>query len=382
VLSRRERTHDGGHHGIRRGAWSRRQHLHVRGEPRVPRTRRHRPRGRSGSVTRRLDDRGRRSHAPRSAASHGQERRGRRVRRRRHALHGRRGRGLLVGVRRLLDREAPRGRGHCRVARPLHSLRRSRVRASGDERTPGDAAMDLVRARVALRERPLLDVLDLAVRFCVANAGSYARLSLAPFVALASRLVFDDEVRVRDVARAAVRIAPRVAVARCVQGIALGMSLALLGLPWLWLGSVMLFVPEVIILEGAGLVGAWSRAAGVASTRFGVAMAAMLLLSALVVGAALLADVAGREFLDSVLEIRPPPSIFHEGGSVLALFGFWSVLPMRATTRFFVYLDVRTRSEGWDIQTRFAALARREADETAARLDGPSTSPSPSRAGA
>jgi|CZKU01.1.fsa_nt_gi hypothetical protein len=276
--------------------------------------------------------------------------------------------------------------------------------------------MDLVRARVALRERPLLDVLDLAVRFCVANAGSYARLSLvtivpafaaswaaarvggwllawpvaialaalldAPFVALASRLVFDDEVRVRDVARAAVRIAPRVAVARCVQGIALGMSLALLGLPWLWLGSVMLFVPEVIILEGAGLVGAWSRAAGVASTRFGVAMAAMLLLSALVVGAALLADVAGREFLDSVLEIRPPPSIFHEGGSVLALFGFWSVLPMRATTRFFVYLDVRTRSEGWDIQTRFAALARREADETAARLDGPSTSPSPSRAGA
>jgi len=276
--------------------------------------------------------------------------------------------------------------------------------------------MDLVRARVALRERPLLDVLDLAVRFCVANAGSYARLSLvtivpafaaswaaarvggwllawpvaialaalidAPFVALASRLVFDDEVRVRDVARAAVRIAPRLAGARFVQGLALAMSLALLGLPWLWLGSVMLFVPEVIILEGAGLVGAWSRAAGVASARLGVAMAAMLLLSALVAGAALLADVAGREFLDSVLEIRPPPSIFREGGSVLALFGFWSVLPVRATTRFFVYLDVRTRSEGWDIQTRFAALARREADETAARLDGPSTSPSASRTGA
>ena len=35
---------------------------------------------------------------------------------------------------------------------------------------------------------------------------------------------------------------------------------------------------------------------------------------------------------------------------------------MRATTRFFVYLDVRTRAEGWDIQTRFAALARRDAE--------------------
>ena len=35
--------------------------------------------------------------------------------------------------------------------------------------------MDLMRARVALRERPLLDVLDLAVRFCAAHAGAYAK---------------------------------------------------------------------------------------------------------------------------------------------------------------------------------------------------------------
>ena len=81
----------------------------------------------------------------------------------------------------------------------------------------------------------------------------------------------------------------------------------------------------------------------------------------LVVATALLADVAGREVLDSVLEVKPPPSMFEEGGSVLALLGFWSVLPIRATARFFVYLDVRTRSEGWDIQTRFAALAARGA---------------------
>jgi hypothetical protein len=92
--------------------------------------------------------------------------------------------------------------------------------------------MDLMRAHVALRERPLIDVLDLAVRFCAAHAGAYARLSLAvlapalaaswgiariggwpfgwaaavllgafadaPFVALASRLVFEDTVRARD----------------------------------------------------------------------------------------------------------------------------------------------------------------------------------------
>ena len=42
--------------------------------------------------------------------------------------------------------------------------------------------MDLVHARVALRERPLLDVVDLSIRFCVANAGAYARLSVAVLV--------------------------------------------------------------------------------------------------------------------------------------------------------------------------------------------------------
>ncbi len=92
--------------------------------------------------------------------------------------------------------------------------------------------MDVMRARVELRERPLLDVLDLAVRFCAEHAAAYARLSLVvvlpsfaaswlasrfggwwagwlvtvaltsfattPFVALASRLVFADVVRVRE----------------------------------------------------------------------------------------------------------------------------------------------------------------------------------------
>jgi hypothetical protein len=260
--------------------------------------------------------------------------------------------------------------------------------------------MDLVRARVALRERPLLDVLDLAVRFCVANVGSYARLSLvtvAPafavswtaarlggwaagwavaialaalvdafFVALASRLVFEDGARVRDVVRSTAGAIPRLAVARCAQGFALGLSALFVGLPWIWLGSVTLFVPEVIVLERSTLLASWGRARGIATARLGVATAAMLLLSGLVVGATLLADVGGRELLDSVLEIRPPPSVFEDGGSVLALLGFWSVLPVRATTRFFAYLDVRTRAEGWDIQTRFAALARREAAAGAA----------------
>jgi hypothetical protein len=255
--------------------------------------------------------------------------------------------------------------------------------------------VDLIHARVALRERPLPEVLDLSIRFCVAHAGAYARLSAvaivpafaaswaaarvggwllgwpvaivlaamvdAPFVALASRLVFADEARVRDVVRAATTVAPGLAAVRCAQGLAFALSLLLAGMPWLWLGSVLLFLPEVVVVERSTVGAAWGRAYGIAHGRLGVATAATILLSVLVVGATLLADVAGRELLGSLLEVRPPPPVFRDGVSALALLGFWTVLPLRATTRFFVYLDIRTRTEGWDIQTRFAALAAREA---------------------
>ena len=56
--------------------------------------------------------------------------------------------------------------------------------------------------------------------------------------------------------------------------------------------------------------------------------------------------------------------MWTEGGGVLATLGLFAAVPYLATARFFLYLNVRTRAEGWDIQTRFAAIAAR-ADEDA-----------------
>jgi hypothetical protein len=105
------------------------------------------------------------------------------------------------------------------------------------------------------------------------------------------------------------------------------------------------------------------RAQRVANAHFADAVLTMLLLSAAPVAAAMLADVAGREILQGLLEFKPPPSIFHAGGSWLALLGWWATIPLLQTARFFVYLDIRTRTEGWDIQTRFAAIAARSEAE-------------------
>ncbi len=253
--------------------------------------------------------------------------------------------------------------------------------------------MDLMRARVTLRERPLLEVFDLALRFCVFHARAYAKMSAvvlvpafavswgaaklggwwvgwpvaiavasfatAPFVALASRLVFADAVRTREALGVAVRALPTLVAARLLQLLILTASGLLALLPWIWVGSILLFVVEIAVLEQATIGSAFGRAQRIASAHMGAVIGTMLLLVLAPVAAAMLADVTGREVLEKVLEIRPPPSLFQAGGSWLALAGFWLAVPLLTTARFLVYLDVRTRTEGWDIQTRFAAIAAR-----------------------
>jgi hypothetical protein len=255
--------------------------------------------------------------------------------------------------------------------------------------------MDVMRARVELRERPLLDVLDLAVRFCAEHAGAYLRLSLvvllpsfalswaagrfvgwwaawvaavaltsfatAPFVALASRLVFADVVRVREALGLALRATPGLLALRLVELLALLASALVVGVAWLWLGTIWLFVAEVLVLEQASLNRAFGRAMGIANRHFGVAFLAMLLLGLAPLAMGMLTDVAGREALQTIFEVAPPPSMFHAGGSWLALAGWWAMVPIASTGRFFVYLDIRTRTEGWDIQTRFAEISARAA---------------------
>ncbi len=263
--------------------------------------------------------------------------------------------------------------------------------------------MDVIRSRLVLRERPLLDVADLALRFVAANAARYARLSAvvilpallascvvswafgwwvgwsatvamtalagAPFVALASRLVFADETTVREALRVAGRSLPALAVLRMAQLAALLIGTALFVVPGVFMASITLFVVEVQLLEQTGRVPlTFRRAQRVARGRPGTAVIAALLCAAAPIAAAMIADVAGREFLEGMLEVSTPPPMFVSGGSWLALCGWWSALPLLSTTRFFLYLDSRTRTEGWDIQTRFAAIAAREQAREAARI--------------
>jgi hypothetical protein len=265
--------------------------------------------------------------------------------------------------------------------------------------------MDVMRARVVLRERGMLDVADLALRFAAAHARVYARLSAAvvlpglavtcaaawlvgwcagwvvavvgaafagtPFVVLASRLVFADRASAREAIRVAARALPGIAGLRTIQALSLALCASLAFLPWLGAGGATLFVIEVRLLEGIrGPRDVLRRASGIAWARSGTTFAAVVVLSLAPLASAALADFAGRELLSSGLELSPPASMFTVGGSWLAFVGWWAAVPLLTTARFLLYLDFRTRTEGWDIQTRFAAIARRPSRARAERAVG------------
>lgn len=257
--------------------------------------------------------------------------------------------------------------------------------------------LDVIRARVALRHRPLSDVLDLALRFCVVHWRAYAKIALVvvvpgvviaslvassfgwvwawafaigwslfaqtPFTVLASRLVFQDHVRARDAVGAAVRDAPRVLVLRALTLTAKGLGALLFLVPAIWIAVIFCFSTEVLLLERATVGQTLSRSQRVAQSHVGEALFMVVLGVVFSAASVLVAEVGGRTVIAEMLQFRPPPSLWSEGGSVLAILGLLGVVPYVATARFFTYLNIRTRAEGWDIQTRFAALAARADDE-------------------
>lgn len=254
--------------------------------------------------------------------------------------------------------------------------------------------IDLLRARVTFRDRALPEVLDLALRFVIVHARTYALValgSLAPLLALsilagvvigwpmawavalplsvaaqvpftiaASRLVFEDDVRAGAVLRSALSEAPRVLFGRALATIVIALGLTALLAPGLFLAALCRFSGEVTILERAPALKAFSRAQRLASSAMTDAVLGSAAMALVFTASIAIADIAGRMFIGEILQFKPPPSLYATYGGTLPVLGLFLAVPYLATARFFLYLNVRTRTEGWDIQTRFAAIAERE----------------------
>lgn len=256
--------------------------------------------------------------------------------------------------------------------------------------------MNVLETKVALRERTLAEVFDLAFRFVIVRGGRrYLRLWLLvcapllgacvllrvtgadwwavwalalggfvvaqiPFTLSASRLLLADELSLREIVKASLR---RVPGQLLMHAAALGMlgasALVVIAVPFV--AARFVYLPEISLLEGSGLIRAYERGTRLARTRLPQAVETCFLLLALLAAFMLGAETTGRALQVDLLSFPPPTDSLSRGGSWFSLFGFFAAVPFVATARFLSYIDGRTRREAWDVQLRFTELAKQTA---------------------
>ena len=253
--------------------------------------------------------------------------------------------------------------------------------------------MNLLAARVVLRQRSLADSLDLALPFCLANKrplGVLALVILGPIAALLGylriarhwpwvglwflcgglsllvegaftvalgELLFKPpaETRVRTFVGRFVRRLPALLVAAFVRGLMVLCTLLIMA-------PTTIFVTEATLLEGAPFGRALTRSRALARNRIGFCMGVWLAAVLLPALGATSMDLLGNALTSIVLQLGTPTGeLFSDGGSGFAVFGALLAVPLVAAARFLGYVDLRTRKEGWDIQLRFVALAEQSA---------------------
>src|SRR5262249_39680146 len=161
----------------------------------------------------------------------------------------------------------------------------------------------------------------------------------------------------RDVLRDTLRVLPRAFGMRFLQlaGIVGGGLVACV--PGFWLAAAWIFAPAGLVLGGSRPVATLGRARRMVNRQFGTGLAAAAVLSLLHGVATYVFDRGGIAVLGELLQITPPEPVLtwsplHLGApTVLAAIGFWLFVPFGTTARFLVYIDLRTRSEAWDVQT-------------------------------
>lgn len=252
--------------------------------------------------------------------------------------------------------------------------------------------MNLGHSTIVLRHRPGLEVVDLALRFVRSAApkifvklgtlvllpiwGAFLLLrsyevpwpalwflSLAaakvielPFTILCGRLLFEPDVKVRQVLADSLRALPRVIVAYVLYGVLLGASLIFIVGP-LFVGANYFFLPEVLALEKSNPWRAFRRSHQFLGGRSGTGVEGLMLRWGLLFSFILLTETLGQAILTYVLAIHAPvESLWEEGGSPLALLGLFLFVPYGAAHRFLAYTNERTRQDGWDIQVAFLRL--------------------------
>ncbi len=256
--------------------------------------------------------------------------------------------------------------------------------------------MNPLRCKVILRPRGPLEVFDLALRFGRERAGAFLRLAAAlllplwlvaslaswwfaghwavvlpvlvvggalraPFTVLAGRLLFEEGVTARSTLFEALRQGPRLVGAWSVHllGWVLAALTCFVALPWVQ--GALLYLEHTALLERVPLARGVRRSLRLVSGRPSHAVAGTLASWGLVLWFALVGEAVGQAMVSFVLQLGEPFGSLGQGQvTPWLLGGLLLAQPVIAVYRLLLYVDVRTRVEGWDLQVglRAAGLAR------------------------
>ncbi len=191
---------------------------------------------------------------------------------------------------------------------------------------------------------------------------SLGPLFTAPVIVTAGHLIFSPGVSLAQMIMATLRRVLPFTLLFLLYRVLIFVGLNLLIIPGLYLWRNSWFIGPIALLEGSSFGDSFQR-----GRTFALGFSGHVLAHAVNVWALLVyLSVALASVLHFIVELlgTSMPAMGHltlrEGYyEVLLILGYSLALPFTALVWFFVYLDVRTRKEGWDLEIAFRARAAR-----------------------
>ncbi|HHH10488.1 MAG TPA: hypothetical protein ENK23_00210 [Sorangium sp.] len=257
--------------------------------------------------------------------------------------------------------------------------------------------MNLNQAAVVLRPRKVSEVLDLACLWLVSRSLAMTlRLSavvLLPvfvivmvcryalqwppfalwllafalvtplegvFTIAAGRMLFNEQLSVRQVLGLYRKRLGAYLGALLISRFYIALA-SLLIVPLPILSMRMMFVHEAALLEMASAHEATKRSTRLATLRTSGAFQAWFALLLAQIAVVAVAEIVGQGIVGQLLQLGQPFGALEKVWfTPFALLGLLASVPYVAVARYLLYIDTRTRTDGWDIQVRFFAIAANE----------------------
>ena len=126
-------------------------------------------------------------------------------------------------------------------------------------------------------------------------------------------------------------------------------------------GMRMMFVHEAALLEMAAANEATKRSTRLVGHRTSGTFQAWIVLLFAQAGIVTVAELLGHGLVAQMLQLGEPfGTLSSDFFTPYALLGLLASVPYIAVARYLFYIDTRTRTDGWDIQVRFFAVAAEE----------------------